>query len=56
MAAAASFSVSRENRQYWDSQTPKTYIYQVSREFWKLLSVESFNSNQAIYILMGSTT
>ena len=53
MAAIASFSVWRENGQMpTDSQTPKTYIYQVSREFWKKHYVEKINNRQLAAILI----
>ena len=35
-----------------DSQTPKTYIYQVSRELWKKIKSENKNIRQVAAILI----
>ena len=67
MGAIASFSVKPWKRTK-DSQTPETYIYQVSREFKKKISRELaailiidekenlIRSSISVYILMGDFT
>ena len=53
MADVASFSVSHDKRTMpVESQSPKTYIYQVSKEFWKKKNYVEFFCRQVVAILI----